>query len=94
MQERAMSYKQLFLLILTIWSAELFTRLLFDMLIPAQMEYRTVYMEPDHDDGLFKGKSLSDFGRRGWKIVGVEPDPEGSRRMIIFMERQTILRSD
>lgn len=92
--QRAMSYKQLFLLILTIWSAELFTRLLFDMLIPPQMEYRTVYLEPDPEDGLYKGKDLGDFGRRGWKIVGTEPDPAGSHQIIVFMERQTILRSD
>ena len=56
MPERpTMSYKQLFLLILTIWSAELFTRLLFDAMIPPQMEYRTVYMEKDAKKGLFLG---------------------------------------
>ena len=51
--QRAMSYKQLFLLILTIWSAELFTRVLFDAMIPPQMEYRTVYMEKDPKKDLF-----------------------------------------
>ena len=42
-----MSYKQLFLLILTIWSAELFTRLLIDAVLSPQMEYRTYYLETD-----------------------------------------------
>ena len=63
-----MSYKQLFLLILTIWSAELFTRFLFDMVIPPQMEYRTVYMEKDSQKGMFLGSSLQDFGKRGWQL--------------------------
>lgn len=87
-----MSYKQLFLLILTIWSAELFTRLLFDALIPPQMEYRTVYLEKDPKKGLFLGSSLGDIGRRGWKIVDVQPDPDNGQQMIVFMQRQTILR--
>ena len=90
--QKAMSYKQLFLLILTIWSAELFTRLLFDAMIPPQMEYRTVYLEKDAKKDLFLGSSLGDFGRRGWKIVGVNPDPDDSQQMIVFMQRQTILR--
>lgn len=90
--EKGMSYKQLFLLILTIWSAELFTRFLFDAMIPPQMEYRTVYMEKDPKKNLFLGSSLGDLGRRGWKIVTVEPDPDNSRQMIVFMQRQTILR--
>jgi hypothetical protein len=87
-----MSYKQLFLLILTIWSAELFTRLLFDAMIPPQMEYRTVYMEKDAKKGLFLGSSLGDFGRRGWKIVSVIPDHDNHQQIIVFMQRQTILR--
>ncbi|MEZ6129221.1 MAG: hypothetical protein R3C59_11105 [Planctomycetaceae bacterium] len=87
-----MSYKQLFLLILTIWSAELFTRFLFDTLIPPQMEYRTVYMEKDAKKGLFLGSSLSDFGRRGWKVESVIVDPDNSQQLIIFMQRQTVLR--
>ncbi|APZ93661.1 hypothetical protein Fuma_03279 [Fuerstiella marisgermanici] len=87
-----MSYKQLFLLILTIWSAELFTRLLFDAMIPPQMEYRTVYLEKDAKKDLFLGSTLGDFGRRGWKIVGVNPDPDNGQQMIVFMQRQTILR--
>ncbi|WP_077025091.1 hypothetical protein [Fuerstiella marisgermanici] len=90
--QKAMSYKQLFLLILTIWSAELFTRLLFDAMIPPQMEYRTVYLEKDAKKDLFLGSTLGDFGRRGWKIVGVNPDPDNGQQMIVFMQRQTILR--
>ena len=91
-EPRAMSYKQLFLLILTIWSAELFTRFLFDTLIPPQMEYRTVYMEKDPKKDLFLGSSLSDFGRRGWKVESVVPDPDNSQQLIVFMQRQTVLR--
>ena len=87
-----MSYKQLFLLILTIWSAELFTRLLFDMMIPPQMEYRTVYMEKDPKRNLFLGSALKDIGSRGWRIIDVTPDPGNSDQMIVFMQRQTILR--
>ena len=87
-----MSYKQLFLLILTIWSAELFTRFLFDALIPRQMEYRTVYMEKDAKKGQYLGSSLADLGRRGWKIADVQPDPEDRHQFIVFMQRQTMLR--
>jgi len=90
--ERAMSYKQLFLLILTIWSAELFTRFLFDTLIPPQMEYRTIYMEKDPKKDLYLGSSLSDFGRRGWKVESVIPDPDDKQQLIVFMQRQTIWR--
>ena len=90
--QSAMSYKQLFLLILTIWSAELFTRLLFDAMIPPQMEYRTVYMEKDPKRDLFLGSNLSDFGRRGWKIESVILDPDNDQQVIVFMQRQTILR--
>lgn len=90
----AMSYKQLFLLILTIWSAELFTRFLFDSMIPPQMEYRTVYLEQDAKNNLFLGSSLGEFGRRGWKIVGVQPDPDDRRQMVVFMQRQTMIRID
>ena len=91
-EQRVMSYKQLFLLILTIWSAELFTRVLFDAMIPPQMEYRTVYMEKDLKKDLFLGSSLADFGRRGWKIESVIPDPDNGKQLIVFMQRQTILR--
>ncbi len=87
-----MSYKQLFLLILTIWSAELCTRFLFDMVIPPQMEYRTVYMEKDEKKGLFLGSTLQDFGRRGWQLESVIPDPNNSQQLIVFMQRQTVLR--
>lgn len=90
--QHAMSYKQLFLLILTIWSAELFTRFLFDTMIPPQMEYRTVYLEKDPKKQLFLGSSLADFGRRGWKIESVISDPDNSQQLIVFMQRQTVLR--
>lgn len=89
-----MSYKQLFLLILTIWSAHLFTRFLFDAVIPPQMEYRTVYLEKDTGKGVFLGSSLAEFGRRGWQIVSVQPDPDTSYQMIVFMQRQTMIRID
>lgn len=89
-----MSYKQLFLLILTIWSAELFTRFLFESVIPPQMEYRTIYLEKDANKDAFLGSSLSDFGRRGWKIVGVQPDPDNRQQMVVFMQRQSMIRLD
>ena len=54
-----MSYKQLFLLILTIWSAELCTRLLFDALLKPQMEYRTYYLETDKY-GRFLGEDINE----------------------------------
>ncbi len=87
-----MSYKQLFLLILTIWSAELVTRLVFDMMIPPQMEYRTVYLEKDSERDLFLGSGLSQFGRRGWQIANAVPDPDNDQQLIVFMQRQTILK--
>ena len=87
-----MSYKQLFLLILTIWSAELFTRLLFDALIPAQMEYMTYYLETDKD-GVFRGKYMSEIGRKGWQLVSAVPNPEDKTEMILFFQRQTLLSS-
>lgn len=87
-----MSYKQLFLLILTIWSAELVTRLVFDMMIPPQMEYRTVYLEQDPKRQVFLGSALADLGKRGWKIADAVPDPDNGKQLIVFMQRQTILK--
>ena len=94
MGPRAMSYKQLFLLILTIWSAELFTRFLFDHVIEpkAGVEFRTVYLAKDPTKDVFLGSSLKDFGRRGWKIVAVQPDPDSNEQFIVFMQRKTVLR--
>lgn len=86
-----MTWRQLFLLILTIWSAELFTRLLFDALIPPQMEYRTFYLEKD-DEGEFKGAQLRELGNRGWQLVNAVPDPDNREQMILFFQRQTILK--
>jgi len=91
-RESTMSYKQLFLLILTIWSAEIVTRLVFDMMIPPQMEYRTVYLEKDDKRQVFLGSSLSDLGRRGWTIADSVPDPDNADQMIVFMQRQSILK--
>jgi len=87
-----MSYKQLFLLILTIWSAEIVTRVVFDMMVPAQMEYRTVYLEKDPKRQVFLGSSLSDLGKRGWKISNSVPDPDNDDKLIVFMQRQSILK--
>lgn len=86
-----MTYRQLFLLILTIWSAELCTRLLFDALIPPQMEYRTFYLDKD-DEGEFKGALMKELGNRGWQMVDVVPNPDDLDQMIVFFQRQTILR--
>ena len=87
-----MNYKQLFLLILTIWSAEIVTRLVFDMMLPPQMEYRTVYLEKDDKKSVFLGASLSQFGRRGWKIASTVPDPSNPDKLIVMMQRQTVLK--
>ncbi len=88
----AMSYKQLFLLILTIWSDEIVTRLVFDMMIPPQMEYRTVYLEKDAKRQVFLGSALGDLGKRGWKVLTAVPDPDNKKQMVVFMQRQTILK--
>ena len=88
-----MSYKQLFLLILTIWSAELFTRLLFDALLPAQMEYRTYYLESDKN-GEFLGENIAEqVGDRGWQLVSALPNPQNKEELILFFQRQTLLSS-
>ncbi|MEO2031173.1 MAG: hypothetical protein ABGZ35_03710 [Planctomycetaceae bacterium] len=87
-----MTYKQLFLLILTIWSAEFVTRLVFDMMLPPQMEYRTVYLEKDASRNVFLGSALGDFGKRGWKIANAVQDPDNKQKLVIFMQRQTILK--
>ena len=86
-----MSYRQLFLLILTIWSAEIMTRVLFDALIPPQMEYRTFYLEKD-PDGFFKGSYIKDLGNKGWQLVSAVPSPDNPDQMVLFFQRQTILK--
>ena len=94
--QRAMSYKQLFLLILTIWSAELFAPFLFNVVLPPQlgMEFRTVYLRKDTEKNAFLGGSLKDYGSKGWQMVSVQPDPDNSRQLIVFMQRQTAIRLD
>ena len=87
-----MSYKQLFLLILTIWSAELFTRLLFDTLIQPQMEYLTYYLETDKE-GTFRGGHMTKLGDRGWQMVSAVPNPENKDEMILFFQRRTLMSS-
>ena len=87
-----MSYKQLFLLILTIWSAELFTRLLFDTLIQPQMEYMTYYLEADKE-GTFKGGYMAKLGNRGWQLVSAVPNPQDEEQMILFFQRRTLFPS-
>lgn len=84
-----MNYKQLFLLILTIWTAELVTRFLFDMLLTPSVEYRTVYLETEKD-GLFHGKSLTETGRDGWQLVSAVPNPEQKDEMILFFQRRRL----
>ena len=84
-----MSYKQLFLLILTIWSAEMFTRLLFDGLLTPQMEYRTYYLESDKN-GDFLGEDIAEqVGDRGWQLVTAIPNPKNKEEMILFFQRRT-----
>ncbi|RLS37704.1 MAG: hypothetical protein DWH78_07210 [Planctomycetota bacterium] len=85
-----MSYKQLFLLILTIWSAELFTRLLFDAVLSPQMEYRTYYLETDKY-GKFLGEDIAEqVGDRGWQLVTAVPNPANKEEMILFFQRRTL----
>lgn len=92
-----MTYKQLFLLILTIWSAEICTRFLFDNMLPHRMEYRTIYLPPEAD-GEFKGAGLGDFGRVGWELVSVQPNPNPTsanpHEFILFMQRRAKIRID
>ena len=49
-------------------------------------------MEKDSKKNLYLGSSLQDFGRRGWKIESVIPDPDNRSQLIVFMQRQTVLR--
>ena len=89
-----MTYKQLFLLILTIWSAEICTRFLFDRLLSERIEYRTVYLEPE-PDGQFKGAGLKEeYGDVGWQIQSVQPNPFNPREFILFMQRRSRVRID
>lgn len=85
-----MSYRQLFLLILTIWSAEICTRVLFDALLPKQMEYRTLYLEKDKD-GVYKGSHLKDLGGKGWQLVTALPAPDDREQLVLFFQRQTLI---
>jgi hypothetical protein len=93
-RETAMSYKQLFLLILTIWSAELFTRLLFDTLMHPQMEYMTYYLRAD-EEGTFKGGQdyMIRIGNRGWQLVSASPNAQDKDEMILFFQRRTLFSS-
>ena len=85
-----MSYKQLFLLILTIWSAELCTRLLFDALLKPQMEYRTYYLETDKY-GRFLGEDINEeVGDRGWQLVSAVPNPHNKEEIILFFQRRIL----
>jgi hypothetical protein len=85
-----MTYKQLFLLILTIWSAELFTRLLFEGLVAPQMEYRTVYIETDKH-GHFLGEDVPrEIGDQGWQLVSAVPNSANRDEMILFFQRQVL----
>ena len=85
-----MSYRQLFLLILTIWTAELFGRLLFDVLLPPQMEYMTYYL-PTDKEGTFRGANLPEqLGDRGWQLVSVVPNSENKDEMILFLQRKRL----
>lgn len=89
-----MSYKQLFLLILTIWSAELFTAFLFDSMITSETEFRTVYLAKspvkNSDQELFLGSSLADLGRKGWQMKAVIPNPDNSAEVVVFFERKRV----
>lgn len=94
--QKAMTYKQLFLLILTIWSAELFTAFLFDSMITSETEFRTIYLEKSETkvpgEKLFLGSSLADLGRKGWQMKSVVPNPDDQNEMIVFFERKRVRR--
>ncbi|MFN5584349.1 MAG: hypothetical protein ACK5DR_03535, partial [Planctomyces sp.] len=89
-KENAMSWKQLFLLILTIWTAEIFTRLLFDALVTPRMEYMTYYLETDKDDDFRGSNIVHDVGARGWQLVSAVPNPKNSDEMILFFQRRVL----
>ena len=89
-----MTYKQLFLLIITIWSAHICTRFVFDNVIPKKLEYRTVYMLTEEDQNgeyRFHGKDLDDFGSKGWEMVNVVPG-RSKDEVICFFKRQTVIK--
>ncbi|MEP3479470.1 MAG: hypothetical protein ABJZ55_09500 [Fuerstiella sp.] len=94
--QKAMSYKQLFLLILTIWSAELFTAFLFDSMITSETEFRTVYLAKspvkDSDEDLFLGSSMADLGQKGWQMKAVVPNPDNAAEVVVFFERKRVRR--
>jgi hypothetical protein len=85
-----MSYRQLFLLILTIWTAELFSRFLFDVVLPPQVEYKTFYLATDNK-GEFRGNNIPEqFGDGGWELVSAVPNPENAQEMILFLQRKSV----
>ena len=93
--QKAMSYKQLFLLILTIWSAELFTAFLFDSMITSETEFRTVYLTKSptkNGEDLFLGSSLADLGQKGWQMKAVIPNPDNTAEVVVFFERKRVRR--
>ncbi len=84
-----MNYKQLMLLILTIWSAEILTRLMFDVLVTPRFEYLTYYLEKD--EGSFLGGNIHpEVGARGWQLVTAAPNPENAEEMILFFQRKVL----
>ena len=89
-----MSSTQLFLLILTIWSVGLFTQIPFETVLPPEIEFRTYYLEKAPGQGRFLGRSLEDFGRRGWKIAAVQQDPDNRDQLIIFLQRRRVMNLD
>ncbi|MFM7036603.1 MAG: hypothetical protein ACKO2L_02660 [Planctomycetaceae bacterium] len=83
-----MNYKQLFLLILTIWSAELLTRLLFDYLLTPRMQYMTYYLETDKD-GTFLGANIrAEVGQQGWEMVSAVANPANKEEIVLFFQRR------
>lgn len=83
-----MSYKQLFLLILTIWSAELLSRLLFDYLLTPRMQYMTYYLETDKDGEFLGGSIRAEVGQQGWELVSAVPNPQNREEMLLFFQRR------
>ena len=86
---RRMSYFQCFLLIATIWAAELVSDAIFDLGIPAstRFQYRTYYLDAG-TDGRFYGADLQAEGKQGWEVIEIVPGDDG--RMVCFMKKRKL----
>ena len=84
-----MKWRQLILLILTIWTAEFVVHYALENIVPRKIEYRTVYLPTQRDD-LFHGRDLTEFGEQGWELINVIPN--GNDEVVCFFKRQTVIK--